>query len=1025
MAIGGSTIADLLVRIGADVSQLGKSLKEAEGQIQGFVAQTETAGLALGRLALLAGGVGAAIVAALALSVRAAGASQEAQERLTNAILSSGKAIDKVKLERIAQALQKITPFSDEAILSMQSLLITFGATEDQVTRLTPLLLDISARFKKDLPETAFAFGKALQGNETALRRLGIGISDDIDLLGNFDQSMQRLQRRFDGAAEAAGRTFFGSLQRLRNAFSELQEAMGVPFLAPLTGLINAFASLVNAVAEFLKQHPVLAAAVGGIISAFATLALGIAALAAVMSVRAPFIAAFQLLTSLLPKAGVAVTLLGQKLVILAGNVTLLRLALSAGLVGAIVAATVAIIRMIRADEELNKNVTRNILKIGLYIAKWEAFVRPSEEATQKVRNYEQALEDLDKPQQKAIVGIEEEAQSLTQLAKEAELAAKRIEAVAAANARAALKREGLTEADIRAIEQQRVREVRAGEEKVLQAHIARLEKRRQAEGLTAEQIHDIDVELETKRAQLNTSRLQNDREVADAVVDIEKRAAEKRLDIAVQAVQQEADAKRQAIDDESRLEALRETNRAASFQRRVQQIRVEEELRIGMLRRTVDLERRLGEESLAIRTTLFSTQNQRLEAAARINAAKRDELVRAGILTEEEARRQAAADAANIEGQRIANELKLLKERERLIQEQFEREQALAVANFKSKQRQLELDLKAQDDALVSQQKLREIDLNASVKIGQAETAAKITELQLRFEATKKALLAEISLKEKAGEIDARTAAALRDELQATGEEFNQSVAGLKAAQNERAAAVQNVINETRTEVANQRSALQAQADVQRQMLQQQFAEDLVKAIQNRNANLRDLAERAGALGVNIAGLLGEQKRLIEEAFERGEITPEERQRRLDFITGLNREVNTLSTVATDKLKTALAESQSLYTQFATAVKAQLQPIADLLKEISNPQTLSSLIAALFATGTARPGAAPAAAAPNITQNVEFAFQGVTVTLTADEQKVLERVIKRLLGAEGERLYDIAMSSQAGPRGAMAGGTT
>lgn len=1019
MAIGGGTIASLIVRIGGDITQLGKSLKDAEGQISGFVAKTEEAGLALGRLGLIAGGVGAALAAALTLSVRSAGAAQAAQEKLSNAILSSGKAIDQARLERIATELQRITKFSDEAILSMQSLLVTFGATEKQVVRLTPLLLDISERLGIDLETTARTFGKALQGNENALRRLGIGVDQGIDLLGNFEGSVAKLERRFQGAARSAGTTFFGSLSRLRNAFSELQESIGEPILVPLSQLVNAFANVVQAVAGFLKQHPLLSAAIGGIIASFAALLLTVGALAAVMSVRAPFIAAIQLMTAIIPKAGLAITVLNKQLVILAANTRLVSIALQAGAIGAIIAVTIAIIRWVRANDSLNESVTEAFLKIALFAAQ----VRGDQQA---IQTYAQAIEDLrassinaKKPIRDMVDANAEAERSFEEVAAAARLFRLEIEKIAAQDASEALKKPGLTEQDIKAIEQRRVRASRAANEREVQDKISAL--KRQLAGVEANSVAEksIKEKLAVEEAALAQLRLQNDQEVAAESVAAEKRAAEQRIEVERQGIIQELDLRRQALDDESKLDVLRETSRAAAIQRRVSQLKLEEELRIGMLRKTADLERRLAIDVIDTRQTLLTVQQLRLEAEVKRNAAQRAEQVRQGFLTEEQARDQAAEEQATLERQRIAGELQLLKARERQVAEQFEREKGIALTNLQSKLVVLNNEVEAQKAALDSQQRLREIDLAASVKIGRAETEAKIVELNLQLQARLKAVEAEIAAKERAGLVEPGTLAALQEELQGVQAEFEQATQAIRAAQAQRAAAVSDVISETRAETQAQRDALDKQRAVQGDMLRQQFAEDLVNAVQNRNVNLRQLAEDSARLGVDVAGLVADQRQQIDNMFERGEITPEERQRRISFLDGLNDEINALTTSATRQLKTALTESEGLYTKFADAVKRQLQPVADLIREISNPASLANLITAMFATSNLRPAAAGAqvGAAPSITQQNSFTFSGLTLTLTADEQKVLERVIKKLLGPDGERLFTIFQSAQAGPR--------
>jgi hypothetical protein len=1001
------------VSIGADISRLGSSLKEAEGQIDGFIVKTEAAGAALGRVALIAGAVGAALVGVLALSTRAAGQAQFAQEKLNNAILGSGKAIDKAKLERLAAALQKTTAFSDETILSMQSLLITFGSTEKQVERLSPLLLDVSARLGIDLNTAARAFSKAMAGSEGALQRFGIGIGDNIDLLRDFDGSMRRLESRFSGAAVAAGNTFFGALSKLRNAFSELQESIGAPLLQPLTLIINAFASLVNGVAGLIKAFPILGPIVGGIIGGLALLALTVALVTAAMSVAGPATAAWGLIVGVLSNG---VSLLNGRLVILAANVSAFKVLLGAGLVGVIVAVTLAIIQWVRANDDANKGMTELMLRVDLFFAKLSG-----PRGKKAVETLEQAIRDLNEAHARAKEGFKGTTQSAEEMARSM-LSAKeavkllRLEEERAAAGRAsdALKKAGNTEADIKAIERRRVADVRAAQQKELNANIKQNLHDLNLHETTAERKKEILIELEDQRGALAQLALQNDQEVADETVSIEKRAAEKRLKIDSDKIDQEMELEQQKLTDITRLESVRESNRAAVAQRAFATQRLEEELRIGMLTRMAALEKSLQKDILDTRLTLINVQNKRLEAQFITSEARRADLVRQGFLSEGEAARQSAVERFDIEQQKITAELSLLKKREEALEQQFIRDKEIALATFTSKVAQLKLESDAQKAALDSQQKLREIDLKASVAIGEAETKAKISQLDLGLKAALKVIELELKAKEKAGAIPEGTAAAFAEESKTLEAEFRQTTDSLTAAQAQRSAAVTTLLAEQNKEVVAQKNALDKQNAIQQEVLKQQLGTDLANAVQTRNANLRDLAQQAANLGVDVAGFVAEQRRLTEEMFERGDIVPEERRRRLAFLDGLNDEVSKVTDVATGKLKTTLEDSKSLYTNFAEAVTAKLQPVADLIKQISDPAALAGLISSLFAANNLRPGAAAqAGAAPNITQNVDFSFQGVTMRLTADEQAVMERVIKRLLGPDGERLYSILQASQ------------
>src|SRR5262245_11579920 len=76
--------------------------------------------------------------------------------------------------EKQAAALQDVTGFQDELILSSDTVLARFGLTEDQIKRLTPLVLDFARATGKDATDSATAIGRALLGNARALKTVGI-----------------------------------------------------------------------------------------------------------------------------------------------------------------------------------------------------------------------------------------------------------------------------------------------------------------------------------------------------------------------------------------------------------------------------------------------------------------------------------------------------------------------------------------------------------------------------------------------------------------------------------------------------------------------------------------------------------------------------------------------------------------------------------------------------------------------------------------------------------------------------------
>lgn len=138
-----------------------------------------------------------------------------------------------------ASALQKVTVFGDDAIISAQSLLLTFTKIQGDVfPRATEAVLDVAQAMGTDLKSAAIQVGKALNDpilGVTALARSGIQFTDaQKAMIAQLVETnrlteaqsiiLQELQTQFGGSARAARDTLGGALKALGNNFGDLFE---------------------------------------------------------------------------------------------------------------------------------------------------------------------------------------------------------------------------------------------------------------------------------------------------------------------------------------------------------------------------------------------------------------------------------------------------------------------------------------------------------------------------------------------------------------------------------------------------------------------------------------------------------------------------------------------------------------------------------------------------------------------------------------------------------------------------------
>ena len=131
------------------------------------------------------------------------------------------------------------TGVSDDQLRpAMQRLAVSTKSTTE-AQKLLALALDVSKGSGKDLETVANALGKAHDGQETALARLGIGLSQTELKTMSFTDIQQKLSDLYGGAASDNAETFQGKIDRLKVGFDEAKESLGVALLPQVEKFIG------------------------------------------------------------------------------------------------------------------------------------------------------------------------------------------------------------------------------------------------------------------------------------------------------------------------------------------------------------------------------------------------------------------------------------------------------------------------------------------------------------------------------------------------------------------------------------------------------------------------------------------------------------------------------------------------------------------------------------------------------------------------------------------------------------------
>jgi hypothetical protein len=172
-------------------------------------------------------------------------------------------------LTALAQSLQNVSVFSDEAIMGAENLLLTFTNVGQNVfPQAMTAILDVSQAMGKNLTESAQMVGKAINDPIAGISRLtdvGVVFNDEQrrtierlqrsgDLMGAQRVILNELATEFGGSAAAAAFTFSGRLQQMANRMEDLQQTIGRALLPGLASLADVFMENTDSGDQFNKS---------------------------------------------------------------------------------------------------------------------------------------------------------------------------------------------------------------------------------------------------------------------------------------------------------------------------------------------------------------------------------------------------------------------------------------------------------------------------------------------------------------------------------------------------------------------------------------------------------------------------------------------------------------------------------------------------------------------------------------------------------------------------------------------------
>jgi len=232
----------LKLSILADVDDLNKKLKAANGDVEESAGKLEKFGKVAGAAFAAAATAAAAYAIKIGVDgVKAAIADEQSQIKLASA-LENATGATKAQIAATEDSIDKMaraTGVADDKLRPALSRLALSTGDVSKAQELLSLALDISTQTGKPLEGVANALGKAYDGNTAALGKLGIGLSSAELKAMSFTDVQTKLSDLFGGAAAKNAATFQGRMDRLKVAFDEGVEAIGVKLLPIIEALIK------------------------------------------------------------------------------------------------------------------------------------------------------------------------------------------------------------------------------------------------------------------------------------------------------------------------------------------------------------------------------------------------------------------------------------------------------------------------------------------------------------------------------------------------------------------------------------------------------------------------------------------------------------------------------------------------------------------------------------------------------------------------------------------------------------------
>jgi len=197
----------------------------------------------------------------------------------------------------MAESLQKVSTFSDDAITKSQTLFTSIGKIGPEAMESTlKATMDLATAMGTDLPEAAMLVAKAAASDGDSIGKLGKILGDTVPEGAKFADVMKAINEKFGGRAAADLETSAGQMKNLKNQMSSVNELVGEVMADNLKTLLGLFKAMPEGMQTFAlglvsvgSQIAPVVSSLTGLVSLLSTTGLG-AGIASAFTTILPFL---------------------------------------------------------------------------------------------------------------------------------------------------------------------------------------------------------------------------------------------------------------------------------------------------------------------------------------------------------------------------------------------------------------------------------------------------------------------------------------------------------------------------------------------------------------------------------------------------------------------------------------------------------------------------------------------------------------------------------------------------------------